>query len=468
MSLTLDGNRPNVSQIVYDARSQRVTVYIGNNPDPDLSTEVVTIIQIKNQSELNYYWNAMADNIGEANMGTNHEVDANNNLLYLSIIKGGGAVNTKMLEGIVADDFVTNPYNGFPITFLGADGYEYTIFKKSATHADGQKMYITRTKDWINYESRAVTVGGVDTTCFALAGGKVGDYVHLLVNLLDDYAELTCMRILLTDIYNSFNTFNAVITDTIANELGQISVWNTKPAQRSSDNRIFIPFYDNDSPMTRTKNKLAYTDDNGLTWNIGATMRDSAEAGPVTGIMSLEPSIVITHDTGVTATTKMVCLSRIFVPPASGDFFVHSKSSDGGATWTVDQINFVYDFGNGTGAPVTMRNLAGVMYVIAGCRTSVPGGSYVGNVQYFTASPDDLYNNNGAGFSDVIKYPYVANANFQGGSIVDFGYPYDYLNEDGDEIWITFYDWYQAKVGDVGVRGVVVVRRKVFPLNRPL
>jgi hypothetical protein len=99
MGNTLNGNRPNVSQIVYDSYTEIVTVYIGSDPDPFLSTGTVEIIALKTQSEFNYYFNALKDNIGAENVNITH-VETSGQPSYLQYILIGKGASGSGIPGV--------------------------------------------------------------------------------------------------------------------------------------------------------------------------------------------------------------------------------------------------------------------------------------------------------------------------------------------------------------------------------
>jgi hypothetical protein len=85
--------RPNVFQIIYTAASQRTQVFLGNNADPALVTEINQIITLKTQSELNFYYNALVANIGQSNVGLAH-LEENSQLFQMYIGKVGVVPNS--------------------------------------------------------------------------------------------------------------------------------------------------------------------------------------------------------------------------------------------------------------------------------------------------------------------------------------------------------------------------------------
>lgn len=89
----LNGNRPFVYLLIYDAKTQRTTCKLGDSPIPSQVVDIENILTLKTLSELNYYYNALIDNVGKANVGMSWKEDENDNLRYLYIGMG--------LEGVV-------------------------------------------------------------------------------------------------------------------------------------------------------------------------------------------------------------------------------------------------------------------------------------------------------------------------------------------------------------------------------
>lgn len=393
----------------------------------------------------------------------------------------GTPANTKMLEGIVAQgDGSALSYYGFPITILLSDGSEVTFLKKSAEHGTGDSIIMTRTTDWINYETTSVKVAGIAQTCFALAGGIANGFVHICYQPDSLYTSISFLRISEADLIANFSTANFTLSGSIAVDptTEAISICNSRLVRRS-DGKLMLPFYETNfaAGTPFTVNTLATSIDDGLTWVRGAVIRDSRTAGNLLNFKSLEANIEIIDDTGVVGTTKMFCLMRsIIASDGSGNYYLTARSADGGETWDTLQTNagadgFIYYLEgtiDGTGGtaggqnPVSIKKHTDGLVYVGGCVRNLNVGEapnqFCGYLNYFTASPADLYNNNTAGFSALVKYPYISPANFIGGAIHDYGYSYVYEGNDG-ELWMTFYDW-RADL-PAAQRVEAIVRRKI-------
>lgn len=65
---TLNGNQPFVYLLIYDAVTQRTTLQIADSPIPSQAKQIVNTILLTTFEELNYYYNALIENIGTNNV----------------------------------------------------------------------------------------------------------------------------------------------------------------------------------------------------------------------------------------------------------------------------------------------------------------------------------------------------------------------------------------------------------------
>jgi hypothetical protein len=152
----------------------------------------------------------------------------------------------------------------------------------------------------------------------------------------------------------------------------------------------------------------------------------------------------------VLATTKLVCLSRY----EESEYFQHRKSANGGATWTLDGVNLMYEFGTPSQKrpPHLLRHSSGTIVIFCGNRLT---GDY--RIDYCTADPDDFYDNIQAGYSAVTTI-YSCNATTLGADI-DCGYPEPEEDSFGN-VFVQAYDF-----SDNYVSGADVTMIKQFVIT---
>jgi hypothetical protein len=123
---TLDGNRPNVFQMVYNAKTERTTVSIGDNPNPDEVTYITSNVLLKTFSEFDYYFNALVSNIGLGNVGFSKTFDGEGRLLTITIGKDSATGPT--LVPIAIQDNRAEGQKQLAGKFLDNDNFTYVGF----------------------------------------------------------------------------------------------------------------------------------------------------------------------------------------------------------------------------------------------------------------------------------------------------------------------------------------------------
>jgi lysophospholipase L1-like esterase len=322
-------------------------------------------------------------------------------------------------------------YNGFPKPDTLPDGRLVTIYKRSNDHASaGAMMFGIKQNSEASWVKSQVNIGGANITAGsmelrALPSGRV---------IIAVAPTNTSARFAYTDNLG----LDWVDAGTISVPAGY--VWaifghiNILPS-----GKILCPVYlvPTDNTVNPYLGRFFESTDNGASWTLGTTVASQmkpnvGESGNDAiangrGIIN-EFSPIITHATGVDATTKMAAYFR----NESYGGYMHYRSSDGGATWTRT--------GNGLlpfdtpiyNRPVHPILYNGLVYIFCGNRKA---GDY--GVEYITCTPDQFYNNDVANYSSVVRVYHAFSDSIA--SDIDFGYSVPFIDSD-DQLCVQFYD----------------------------
>jgi hypothetical protein len=306
---------------------------------------------------------------------------------------GGGQPEDYYGVALIEDQILEDDglYNGFPMPMQVLDGRLCVPFKKSGDHASiGPLIFKRSTLVSGVFEQFQFTVGGVPTEIAAYSWTQTPTG-RFLVAYQDD--ELyTSVKIAYTDgdPANGFTLLHTI-------DLGAGYSSSPSPIKMivmpSGAIRFYVYRYGLGANPALIQD--IYLTDNGNTWGWGATMHTGTNDFPTGSIdtwKAHEVGVVITEDTGVDATCKMLAWLRTALPNDGGTYYIVRTSVDGGASW---QIDLTEDAGPGgpysrglaynypaTNSPVDMILFNGLVYNINGVREL---GDYHGG--FITATP---------------------------------------------------------------------------------
>lgn len=318
------------------------------------------------------------------------------------------------IETVWNDDGGSLPYNGFPWPDTLSNGAIITTWKRAANHADKGPIMLSRSNDGGTTKStRQLTVDGSPVQCASLGFKRIGSRVFVCYQdsnspvPADDYKEVSFAWCDEDDLINHFST----ATFTSAGTLNLPSppadhYWTAAPFGKMlqlPSGKILQPFYrllvDISVPETpvvvQSIAEFIESTNNGVSWAFGDIICDHAGTDVFDAITS-EIYVVITELGVSDETTKMVAIIR----NESHGVFTHTKSADGGATWTRD---YTEDAGVGgpfsralfypldgsiAKIPVHLVVHEGTAYIFAGLRRA---GNFT--ISYITCTPAQLYSN---------------------------------------------------------------------------
>jgi hypothetical protein len=351
------------------------------------------------------------------------------------------------IETLVDDGGGLIHYNGFPYPDLMEDNSIITGWKRSATHADKGPFMLKRSSNGgSSWTERQVTVDGLDVECAALSLKVVGNYVHIAYQDDELYTSVKFARILQSELISDFENADFESTTTL-NFLADYSSSPFSQMVVMPSGKIFQPYYSVGTGPNAGKSisALIETTDNGVTWSFGPVIYTEASPNPVPGEVVSETAVAIVEEGATDADTKLVAYLR----NETHQFYSHASSTDGGETWTIDPVNFFYEFGNQVArSPVAVILYNGLVYIICGRRDV----SEVYTIEYVTCSVADALTNNQSGYSANVVIDYTSNAQSNGAAI-DWGYPNPFVDSNGG-LWCHFYD--TSATQDGGDRNCII------------
>jgi hypothetical protein len=322
-------------------------------------------------------------------------------------------------------------YNGFPKPIVLPDGRLATVYKRSIDHASaGAAMFGVKqnldtpwVKSQVSLNGAGVTMGSMELgilpsgrILFAYAPVNTSAKFAYTDNLGMDWVDAGTINVPAGYVWAIFGHINIL-----------------------PSGKILCPVYlvPTDNTVNPYLGRFFESTDNGVSWTLGTTVASQmkpnvGESGNDAiangrGIIN-EFSPIITHATGVDATTKMVALFR----NESYSGFMHYRSSDGGSTWTRTG-NCVLAFDTPIyNRPVHPILYNGYVYIFCGNRKS---GDY--GVEYIRCTPDQFFNNSYASFEPVVRV-YNALADTIA-SDIDFGYSVPFIDSI-NQLCVQFYD----------------------------
>ena len=347
----------------------------------------------------------------------------------------------------------TGVYSGFPWPGLLSNGTIVTVWKESSTHADAGAMMFGKSIDGgATWDIRQIILNGLPLQCSNLSLEVMpGD------------------RIIISHQPNSKTSLSFAYSDDAGATWKPAKGGYTYPSGYSSaqfskpirlpSGKIIQPYYS--YPITPGYPSIAgyiQSTDNGATWSHGGIIaqREPINKNPqgdayTNGYgLTSEPWVAII-DTGATdANTKLA----VFLRNQEYTGWSHYKSPDGGITWIRDKTYLFNKFAEGVidKFPVTFIKHKGLFYIFAGSRKR---DDY--HISYVTCTPEDLYNNNAAGYSAEIRVQSL-NAD-QNGSSYDCGYPVPFHDYFGNLV-LQWYDTSPSYNG-VGLRKTIIYQKPV-------
>jgi hypothetical protein len=366
---------------------------------------------------------------------------------------GGGGGTTYFeptIEGLVYQSPTdVQGYNGFPYPLSNVSDHSLiTFWKKSSTHAGAGEVAIARSiNGGLTWTKGAVKVGGSFISADTLTVYKMrsSNYVILAWQTFAITPNVTYFaRILESDLIANISTPNFTAC-------GSVNYSHVNHKGYNFDNPIELPsgkmrmcYYTlPDSGFTGSKAGWIDSTDNGASWSIGNDIVVKSGGTFPNGNIS-ESCPVITHVGATDGTTKVVVLSR----NEQYGFWTHSKSSDGGNTFTTDTTwNFGYEFGGSVGSiPVSSILFNGNVYVVAGTREA-PGAVNAFKLKWLIIPPDALYNNtHPLGLTPVVS-SYVPNSSTFNTDVIHWGYPIVFIDWQ-NKLWCHVYDYVSPYIAD--------------------
>lgn len=321
------------------------------------------------------------------------------------------------ISALIDDSGGAEAYNAFPQPALMSDGSILSMWKRSIDHASIGPMMLGRTVDGgATWAKRQITIGGVDIECAALTLGVSGAYVVLSYQDDTDYDTVKFARCLQADLQDDFAGADFTACGSLAFDADYTSSPFGSLVNLPSG-KIYFPYYEIgiNANVGKCKNGLLQSTDNGATWTFGPTIYTEAGVNPVPGTQCSEMAVGIIELGVNDATTKLV----VYMRNETNAYYSQGHSDDGGATWTMDAVNYFYEYGlQVQRSPLSVMLHDGLVYILDGRRNL----SGVYTLEYVTCTPADARVNNQLGYSDPnTVLPWDANADTNGAAL-DWGY----------------------------------------------
>lgn len=297
-----------------------------------------------------------------------------------------------------ADRPSLHKYTGFPWVVGLSDGHVISIYKESANHVAAGPLMFGVSDGGLDYNYAQLNVTGYgDVECSNLSLGVLsGD--RILISWQTNAVDSQMFFAWSDDIGDTWHYIGGITYHTAADVPGNTGYYAAqygKPVEMPSG-KVLQPFYD--APVNGTDPQHAkFVEINSAltTLSIGNTISTQSGGSFPNGYHS-EVFVVITDNTGVDSTCKMVAIQR----NEQYEAFTHYRSSDGGSTWTRNDtylLNIFYP------SPIDKYPISDIIYhsgnfyILAGLRDI---GHYY--IAYSTISPTNLYNNTSSGYSSLI------------------------------------------------------------------
>lgn len=367
--------------------------------------------------------------------------------------------HTPTFTGTLVDD---GYYNGYSFVDQHSDGMLSDLYKKTASHTSvGPLMLMFSYDGGTTWNDGQVYVDGVAAQAVALWKVLLPSG-RMLIGFQDDIVY-RYVKFAYSD-----NPESRQFTGLVTYDFGGTDISSPCPIpgviMPSGKVKFYyykLENYYNPGPYDHFKVGAIVTTDEGVSYHDDGEviLNNSADYPDSLGYWKAhETTVVITDNTGVDATTKMVAWARVNIPNEGGTYFAVYRSANGGATWTTDLTqdagSFVDDNGNTQSGPFSRylnytflagnnpaRLIAhgGYIYAVVGER-NIAGGY---KLKWSRASPAGAYRNK---WDDWERPHYVRTYNATTlGSSIDCGYPCPYeqkafFGDTTPQLWYHDYD----------------------------
>ncbi len=363
-------------------------------------------------------------------------------------VAGGGSpdYHVPTVPSTINDD---GYYNGFPMGHQLGDGTIISIYKKASGHAPKGPLTLARsTNGGAAWTESQVIISGVSMETASLGLGVLPSGRLLLANQDDEL--YTSLKFAYSDnkgvSWTAGSTFNFPGGFTSSASPVKMIVMPS--------GKIFCGYY-KASNTSGGVYEIGFLQsvDNGVSFSQGPIIfQHTAEYPNNFGSwIGHEFAFVITHNSGVDATCKMIAVVRVAVEQEGGTYAMHYKSIDGGVSWTTDltadTATYVRDGVSETNSysrhlvwkpnpanhPFDLLVHGGLVYLLVGERSQA--GGY--KLKYIAATPDGAFQNMITNWTNPVA---LVTFNAQTlGSSTDCGYPVMFEDYQG-KLWAQYYD----------------------------